>query len=107
MGRGHYSVRDCKLQLAELWVQARSEASEDAELRKHLRRHMREVHGFMAGVIRRGQEQGVLHADRDADAEAWLFLSGGILGMVGRRVGLLDEPEIASIRTARLDWLSS
>ena len=107
MGRGHYSVRDCKLQLSELWVQALSEASEDANLRKHLRRHMREVHDFMAGVIRRGQEQGVLHRDRDADAEAWLFLAGGILGMVGRRVGLLDESEIASIRTARLDWLSA
>jgi AcrR family transcriptional regulator len=106
MGRGHYSVRDCKLQLAELWVQALSEASEDPELRKHLRRHMREVHEFMAGVIRRGQEEGVLHRDRDPDAEAWLFLAGGMLGMVGRRVGLLGESEIASIRTARLEWLT-
>ena len=106
MGRGHYSVRDCKLQLAELWVQALGEASEDPELRRHLRRHMREVHGFMAGVIRRGQEQGVLHGDRDPDAEAWIFLAGGILGMVGRRVGLLGEPEIASIRSARLEWLT-
>ena len=107
MGRGHYSVRDCKLQLAELWVQALSEAAEDPELRRHLRRHMREVHGFVAGVIRRGQEQGVLHRERDPDAEAWIFLAGGILGMVGRRVGLLGEPEIASIRSARLDWLSA
>ena len=107
MGRGHYSVRDCKLQLAELWVQALSEASEDPELRRHLRRHMREVHDFMADVIRRGQEQGVLHGDRDPDAEAWIFLAGGILGMVGRRVGLLGEPEIASIRKARLDWMSA
>jgi AcrR family transcriptional regulator len=106
MGRGHYSVRDCKLQLAELWVQALGEASEDPELRRHLRRHMREVHGFMADVIRRGQEQGVLHGDRDPDAEAWIFLAGGILGMVGRRVGLLGEPEIASIRSARLEWLT-
>jgi len=107
MGRGHYSVHDCKLQLAELWVQALGEASEDPELRTHLRRHMREVHDFLAAVIRRGQEEGVLHADRDAGAEAWMFLSGGILGMVGRRVGLLDEPEIAAIRASRLAWLSA
>ena len=107
MGRGHYSVRDCKLQLAELWVQALSEAAEDPELRKHLRRHMREVHDYLASLIRRGQEQGVLHAERDPDAEAWVFLSGGILGMVGRRIGLLDEPEIAAIRAARLDWMSA
>jgi AcrR family transcriptional regulator len=107
MGRGHYSIRDSKLQLAELWVQALTEAAEDQELRRHLRRHMREVHGFVADLIRRGQEQGVLHAERDADAEAWVFIAGGMLGMVGRRIGLLAEPEIEAIRTARLDWMSA
>jgi AcrR family transcriptional regulator len=107
IGRGHVSVRDCKFQMAELWVQALSEAAEDPELRKHLRRHMREVHDFLADVIRRGQEQGVLHAGRDADAEAWTFLAGGVLGMVGRRIGLLDENEVKRIRDARLDWLTA
>jgi AcrR family transcriptional regulator len=107
IGRGHVSVRDCKFQLAELWVQALSEAAEDPELRRHLRRHMREVHDFMADVIRRGQAEGVLHENRDADAEAWTFLAGGVLGMVGRRIGLLDEDEVASIRKARLDWLTA
>ncbi|HEY4999077.1 MAG TPA: TetR/AcrR family transcriptional regulator, partial [Usitatibacter sp.] len=106
MGRGHVTVRDCKFQLAELWVQALGEAAEDPELRKHLRRHMREVHAFLATLIRRGQEEGVLHPDRNADAEAWSFLAGGMLGMVGRRVGLLDDEEVAAIRTARLDWLT-
>ena len=77
-----------------------SEATEDPELRKHLRRHMREVHDFVAAVIRRGQEEGVLHADRNADAEAWTFLAGGVLGMVGRRVGLLDEDEVQAIRSS-------
>ena len=107
MGRGHVSARDCKFQMAELWVQALSEAAEDPELRRHLRRHMREVHDFIAGLIRKGQAEGVLHADRDADAEAWTFLAGGVLGMVGRRIGLLDEAEVARIRTARLDWLTA
>jgi AcrR family transcriptional regulator len=107
MGRGHVTVHDCKFQMAELWVQALSEAAEDPELRRHLRRHMRQVHQFLGDVIRRGQEQGVLHAGRDADAEAWSFLAGGILGMVGRRVGLLDDEEVARIRAARLDWMTA
>ena len=107
MGRGHVTVRDCKFQMAELWVQALSEANEDPELRRELRRHMRQVHDFIASVIRRGQEQGVLNADRNADAEAWTFLAGGVLGMVGRRIGLLDEGEVAEIRAARLDWLTA
>ena len=107
MTRGHVSVHECKFQLAELWVQALSEAAEDSELRKHLRSHMREVHDFTAGVIRRGQAEGTLNADRDADAEAWTFLAGGVLGMVGRRIGLLDETEVAAIRAARLEWLGA
>ena len=105
IGKGHVSVRSPKLQLAELWVQALSEASEDPELRRHLRRHMREVHDFVAGLIRRGQEQGAIAAERDANSEAWIMLAGGILGMVGRRVGLLDDAELGAIRAARLAWL--
>jgi AcrR family transcriptional regulator len=105
IGKGHVSVRSPKLQLAELWVQALSEASEDPELRRRLRRHMREVHDFVADLIRRGQSQGAIAEARDADSEAWIMLAGGILGMVGRRVGLLDDKELAAIRTARLAWL--
>ena len=105
IGKGHVSVRSPKLQLAELWVQALSEASEDPDLKRHLRRHMREVHDFVADLVRRGQKEGAIAAERDPDAEAWIMLAGGILGMVGRRVGLLDDAELASIRSARLAWL--
>jgi AcrR family transcriptional regulator len=106
IGRGHFRVHDCKHQMSELWVQALGEAAEDPELRRHLRRHMREVHRFWVDVIRRGQEEGTLHAGRDAEAEAWIFLAGGILGMVGRRIGLLDDEDAARIRAARLEWMS-
>jgi hypothetical protein len=68
---------------------------------------MREVHDFIADLMRRGQEEGSLHPDRNPDAEAWTFLAGGMLGMVGRRVGLLDDEEVTAIRAARLDWLSA
>ncbi len=105
IGKGHVSVRSPRLQLAELWVQALSEAAEDSELRRHLRRHMRDVHEFVASLVRRGQEQGVISSARDPDAEAWIMLAGGILGMVGRRVGLLDDAELEAIRAARLSWL--
>jgi hypothetical protein len=66
---------------------------------------MREVHDFVADLVRRGQEQGSIAQERDADSEAWIMLAGGILGMVGRRVGLLDDVELQAIRAARLSWL--
>jgi AcrR family transcriptional regulator len=105
IGKGHVSVRSPKLHLTELWVQALSEASEDPALRRHLRKHMREVHDFVADLVRRGQNEGAIAPDRDADSEAWIMLAGGILGMVGRRVGLLDDTELQAIRAARLSWL--
>jgi AcrR family transcriptional regulator len=106
MSRGHVTINDCKFQMAELWVQALSEANEDPTLRRELRRHMRDVHDFIAGVIARGQKEGVLNADRNANAEAWTFLAGGVLGMVGRRIGLLDDAEVTEIRAARRAWLT-
>ncbi len=56
ISKGHVSVRSPKLRLAELWVHALGEASEDPELKRHLRRHMREVHDFVADLVRRGQK---------------------------------------------------
>jgi AcrR family transcriptional regulator len=107
VGGANFASRDCKHQLSELWVQALSEATEDPVLRKHLRKHMREVHDYFAAMLRTGQEEGVIHAGRDADSEAWIFLSGSVLGMVGRRVGLMDDDEVRKIRAARLAWLSA
>ena len=98
-------MRSAKLQLAELWVQGLTEAADDPELRTHLRDHMRDVHEFVAAMLRRGQEERVIAADRDPAAEAWVFLATGLLGMVGRRIGLLDDDELSRVRTARLAWL--
>ena len=93
--------------MPNLWIQGLTEAGEDPLVRREIRRHMREVHDFLAGVIRRGQDEGVLNPARNPDAEAWTFLAGGVLGMVGRRIGLLSEDEVLQIRQARKDWLRS
>ena len=48
------------------------------------------------------------YGDQDAaGVDVGVELAGGVLGMVGRRIGLLDEEEVHSIRQARLDWLTS
>jgi AcrR family transcriptional regulator len=95
-----------KLVLPELWVQALSEAGDDEELRRYLRKHIREVHDHLADLMRRGQEAGVIVAERDIEAEAWITLAGGLLGTIGRRVGLLVEEDFVRIRASRVEWLS-
>ena len=63
--------------------------ADDAELREHLRGHLREVHDFTAALFRRGQEQGVIAARATAAEVAWLLglhpeqvlvLSTGVIG---------------------------
>lgn len=90
-----------------LWVQAIAEASEDPDIRAYMLEHMRSVHAFIADVIRRAQAEGGVPPDRDARAEAWVFLAIGFLNAVGGWLGggLLDAdlPEIAA---SRRRWLT-
>ncbi len=90
-----------------LWIQALTEAGEDPEIAQYLRQHMRDVHDFMADGIRRAQAAGAIAADRDPDAEAWIFLAGILLLSVGDRLGgLLDDEDFAAIAAQRIRWLS-
>ena len=90
-----------------LWIQALTEAGEDPEIARYLRRHMRDVHEFMADGVRRAQAAGGIAADRDADAEAWIFLAGILLLSVADRLGgVLDDEALAAIAAQRIRWLT-
>jgi AcrR family transcriptional regulator len=106
MAKSYVCLRDAKPVVSDLWMQAVVEAGDDEEVRSFLKRHMRDVHGFMASVIRRVQEAGLVHEDRDPEAEAWISLAGGLLGTIGRRVGLLRESDFESIRNSRREWMT-
>jgi AcrR family transcriptional regulator len=93
--------------LANFWIQAITEAAEDVEIAAYLRRHVREVHDFVAEMIRRCQVAGGIPHDRDADAEAWIFLAGGLLVTFGQRLGgVLSAEDLARIQTARRRWMT-
>ncbi|MBA2615408.1 MAG: TetR/AcrR family transcriptional regulator [Actinobacteria bacterium] len=92
--------------ISNLWVQALSEAGLDDELRRYMRRHMREVHAYVAAVIERAQAEGGVLADRDPRAEAWLFISVGLLKMISARLGGLVEDDFPAIIASRRRWLT-
>jgi AcrR family transcriptional regulator len=92
--------------LADLWVQALSVANEDPEIRRVLRRQMREVHDYVADVMRKAQDAGAVQGERDAEAEGWIFLSVGLLVTVARRLGgLLSAEDLDRIRASRRAWM--
>jgi AcrR family transcriptional regulator len=106
MGRSYLEARDKRGLIANLWVQALTEASDDAEIRRYLKRHMRNVHEFVAGMIRRSQEAGGIPAHHDADAEAWIFISIGLLATVSQRLGGMLQDDFPQIVASRRRWLA-
>ena len=106
MGQAYFEAKDPKVRCADLWVQALTEASDDPEIRKFLKRQMREVHNFVADVIRRSQQAGGVLPEREASAEAWIFIAIGLLGTVGRRVGGLIHDEFPTIIAERRRWMT-
>jgi AcrR family transcriptional regulator len=93
--------------LPNLWVQGVTEAGEDEEIQRYVRLHVREVHGFVAEMMRGYQAAGAMPADRDPVAEAWIFLAGGLLRSFADRLGgILSTAELAAIGRERLRWLS-
>jgi AcrR family transcriptional regulator len=92
--------------MPNLWIQALTEAGEDAVIRRAVRRHMREVHDFVAEAIRELQARGAVPADRDANAEAWVFIAGGLLRSVADRLGgVLTAGDLEAIARQRVRWL--
>jgi AcrR family transcriptional regulator len=106
MGRSYLAAKDKRGHMALLWVQAMTEASDDPEVRRFIRRNMREVHGFVAETIRRAQADGGFLKDRDAEAEAWIFISLGLLGTVSKRVGGLVDEDFPKIFASRRRWMT-
>jgi AcrR family transcriptional regulator len=105
MGRAYLQSKDERSQLAALWIQALNEAGHDPKIRRYLRDQVREVHDYVAGVIRRAQGTGGLIADRDPGAEAWIFMSLGLLGTIDRRLGTVGE-EFEGIFASRRAWMT-
>ena len=95
-----------KALMPNLWMQGITEAAEDREIRRHVARHMRVVHDHAAARLRDAQAAGIVPADRNPDAEAWVIIAGGLLRSVADRLGgLLDDEDLAAIQRERLRWI--
>ena len=69
------------------------------------RKQIREVHAFFADLICRGQAEGVVHAERDPVAEAWVFVAGGLLATIDHRLGGLLGADLERVRASRRAYM--
>jgi AcrR family transcriptional regulator len=107
IGKAYLEARaSARIVLVDLWIQALTEAADDQEIRRALREQVREVHEFVADIIRRAQQQGGILASRDADAEAWIFISLGLLSTIDHRLGNIVGGEFDDIVASRREWMT-
>jgi AcrR family transcriptional regulator len=107
IGKAYLEARAAaRIVLVDLWIQALTEAADDPEIRRALRRQVREVHDFVVDVIRRAQEEGGIVAERDPDAEAWIFISLGLLSTIDHRLGSIVGDEFDDIIASRRAWMT-
>jgi len=100
-----YMAKKTRIRLVDLWIQALNEAADDAVIAKAVRRQIREVHTFFAGVIEHGQQHGAVNAERDPVAEAWIFVAGGLLATIDHRLGGLLGADLDRVRASRRAWM--
>ncbi|MGI8974513.1 MAG: TetR/AcrR family transcriptional regulator [Gaiella sp.] len=91
--------------MPNLWLQGIAEAGDPA-IHDRVRNHMGEVHDFVTELFRSLQHGGAMPTDRDPSAEAWIFVSGGLLRSVADRLGgVLSTADLAAIGRERRRWL--
>ncbi len=95
-----------RVTISHLMVQALSIAGDDPAIADYLRRHLSEVHAYMADVLRRSQEAGGLLPERDPGAEAWISFAIGLLRMADVRLGGIVESAGDAIAASRERWLT-
>jgi AcrR family transcriptional regulator len=107
IGKAYLEARaSARIVLVDLWIQALTEAADDPEIRRALRQQMREVHDYVSDLIRRAQESGGVVAERDPDAEAWIFISLGLLSTIDHRLGNIVGDEFEAIVASRREWMT-
>ena len=107
IGKAYLEARaSARIVLVDLWIQALTVAADDPEIRRALREQVREVHEFVAALIRRAQDNGGVMPDRDADAEAWIFISLGLLSTIDHRLGSIVGDGFEDIIASRREWMT-
>jgi TetR/AcrR family transcriptional regulator len=106
IGRAFLEWGEQRTLISNLWLQSLAEAIEDPKIRAQVRDLVRKVHAFVAGVVRRSQDEGGIDRARDPNAEAWIFLGVGLIAAAGLRLGGLVEEDLGPIRESRRRWLT-
>lgn len=89
---------------ARLWLYALTDLAEDPKARPHVIAFTRDIHEYITSMLERAQQAGGISADLDARAEAWVFLSIGVMRSMSRRLDGIVDDDFPAILAARQQW---
>ena len=97
---------NARLRLTDMWAQALGEVEHDDEVAEILRTQIRRAHGFFVDAIRGAQEAGTILPDRDAQAEAWIWIAGGFLSTIDQKLGGVVGDDLERVGVQRRRWMT-
>lgn len=92
--------------VARMWMRGLVETTGIAPIDQHLAHLMREVHGYVAGVVARSGAAGGLEPGRDPAIEAWTIIALGLLGASLGTRGLVDQGQFDAVLASHRHWVT-
>jgi AcrR family transcriptional regulator len=101
-----FAALDDENDASRLWLYAITDLAEDPKARPHVVAFTRDLHAYIAQMLERAQQAGGIASDIEPSAEAWVFLSIGLMRTLSRRLdGIVDE-DFPAIMASRQAWYS-
>ncbi len=92
--------------VARVWVRALVETTGIAAIDDHLATLMRDVHAYVADMVRSSAAAGGVVDGRDPDTEAWSIIALGLLGASLGTRGLVSPDTFDQVLASHREWLT-
>lgn len=99
-----FAALDDEQDASRLWLHAITDLAEDPKAKPRVVGFTRDLHDYVAAALARAQERGGIAPHLDARAEAWVFLSIGVLRALSRRLDGVVDDDFPAILLARQSW---
>ncbi|MCB0879587.1 MAG: TetR/AcrR family transcriptional regulator [Thermoleophilia bacterium] len=99
-----FAALDDENDAARLWLFAITDLADDPKAKPHVVAFTKGLHQYIADMLARARDAGGIAADLDPRAEAWIFLSIGVMRSMSRRLDGIVDADFPAIVAARQAW---
>ena len=99
-----FAALDDENDAARLWLFAITDLADDPKAKPHVVAFTKGLHEYIADMLARAQDAGGIAPDIDPRAEAWIFLSIGVMRSMSRRLDGIADADFPAVLAARQAW---